>query len=333
MKRSKHFRKDVVIARVIFCVICAVILALVTSVVTTLLENKKDSEAKDSETEHFVSESTILDTEPDTEIETDSQQEKQYVIATVNVKLRKEPNTNCEVIATVNGGDRLLLLEEQAGWYKVLYQEKEGFVSADYARKEVIESETEGGEGNELNRSDYTIMIDPAGEQLHFDIGTLLKQELESRGYVTKITRNIDENNVTAQQRVAMAAQAGADITIGIHTGKAEDTSVSGASAIAPSSANTSVGTLAESCQKLSQEIINAYCTQTGMENDGVMIDDTKEEINYASMPTTVISLGYMSNPSDSSNMQDSAYQKKMVQAIADGIDVYFTTVQYFAQQ
>ncbi len=324
MKRSKHFRKDVVIARVIFCVICAVILALVTSVVTTLLENKKDSEAKDSETEHFVSESTILDTAPDTEIETDSQQEKQYVIATVNVKLRKEPNTNCEVIATVNGGDRLLLLEEQAGWYKVLYQEKEGFVSADYARKEVIESETEGGEGNELNRSDYTIMIDPAGEQLHFDIGTLLKQELESRGYVTKITRNIDENNVTAQQRAAMAAQAGADITIGIHTGKAEDTSVSGASAIAPSSANTSVGTLAESCQKLSQEIINAYCTQTGMENDGVMIDDTKEEINYASMPTTVISLGYMSNPSDSSNMQDSEYQQKMVQAIADGIDTYF---------
>ena len=70
--------------------------------------------------------------------------------------------------------------------------------------------------------------------------------------------------------------------------------------------------------------MINAYCVQTGMENDGVMIDDTKEEINYASMPVTIISLGYISNPSDSSNMQDSEYQKKMVQAIADGIDSYF---------
>lgn len=328
MKRSKHFRKDVVMARIIFCVICAVILGFVTTGVTTLLENKKDSETKDSETEHFVSESTILDTEiasqTEAETQSESQIQEQYVIATVNVKLRKEPNTNCEVIAMVSGAQRLLLLEEQTGWYKVLYQDKEGFISTDYARKEVVEQETEGGEKNVRNRSEYTIMIDPAKEKLHFDIGTLLKQELENRGYVTKITRTIEETMVTAQQRAQIAAQAGADVIIGIHTGNAEDTSENGATAIAPSSANESVGTLAEQCQKLSQEIVNAYCTQTGMENDGVMIDDTKEEINYASMPTTIISLGYLSNPSDSSNMQDSEYQKKMVQAIADGIDAYF---------
>lgn len=323
MKHSKHFRKDVVIARLIFCVICAVILGLVTSGVTTLLENKKDSE-----TEDFVSESTILGTE--SEKETDTQLEEHYVIARVNVKLRTEPNTDCEVITTVSGGDRLLLLEEHGDWYKVLYREKEGFISAEYAQKEVIERESENEGGAEItgNRSDYVIMIDPAKEQLHFDIATLLKQELESRGYVTKITRSIDESNITAQQRAEIAKQAGADITIGIHTGSTEDTAESGAVTIAPSSANTSVGTLAEKSQKLSQEVINAYCTRTGMENDGVMIDDTKEEINYTSMPVTIISLGYISNPSDSSNMQDSEYQKKMVQGIADGIDIYFITVQ-----
>lgn len=326
MKRSKHFRKDVVIARLIFCMLCAILLALVTTGVTTLLENQKDSETKDSETEHFVSESVILGTQPDHEIETqpESQTQKQYVIATVNVKLRKEPNTDCEVIATVSGAERLLLLEEQTGWYKVLYQEKEGFISADYARKEVLENETEGGENNDIHRLEYTIMLDPAKEQLDFDIGTLLKQELENRGYVTKITRTIEDAMLTAQQRAEIATQAGADITIGIHTGNVEDTSENGATAIAPSSANESIGTLAEQCQKLSQEIVNAYCTQTGMENNGVIIDDTKEEINCASMPTAIISLGYLSNPSDRSNMQDSKYQKRMVQAIADGIDAYF---------
>lgn len=33
---------------------------------------------------------------------------------------------------------------------------------------------------------------------------------------------------------------------------------------------------------------------------------------------------GYNSNSSDKSNMQDNVYQKKIVQAIADGIDAYF---------
>lgn len=320
MKRSKHFRKDVMIARAIFCVMCAIILGLVTSGINMLLEKIKDSEAKDSETEHFVSESTLLGAESETETE------EHYVIARVNVKLRIEPNTDCEVITTVSGGDRLLLLEEHGDWYKVRYREKEGFVSAQYAQKESTENESENEGRREVtqNHSDYVVMIDPAKEQLHFMIGTLLKQELESRGYVTKITRSINENTITAQQRAEIAKQAGADITIGIQTGNTVDTAESGAVAIAPSSTNTSVGTWAEKSQKLSQEVINAYCVQTGMENDGVMIDDTKEEINYASMPVTIISLGYISNPSDSSNMQDSEYQKKMVQAIADGIDSYF---------
>ena len=34
--------------------------------------------------------------------------------------------------------------------------------------------------------------------------------------------------------------------------------------------------------------------------------------------------LGFMSNPTDDTNMQDDAYQLKMVKGIADGIDEYF---------
>uniref|UniRef100_UPI004057BB57 N-acetylmuramoyl-L-alanine amidase n=1 Tax=Agathobacter sp. TaxID=2021311 RepID=UPI004057BB57 len=320
MKRSKHFRKDVVIARVIFTAICAMILALVISGITALLKNREDKDTDDSEKGSFISESILPGTQQESEANAETER---YVVTAVRVKLRTEPNTDCEVIATLEAGERMVLAEELSGWYKVHYQDTEGFVSADYAKKELSEETTESTQDN-FERSDYMVMIDPAGEALHFTIAGLLKQELESRGYAVGITRNADEGEMTAEQRAEAAAGANADITISIHTNNSEDASLSGATAVAPSSANANVGTLAENSQKLSQEIINAYCGQTGMANAGVTIDDAVDEINYASMPVSVLFMGYQSNPSDSSNMQDSEYQEKMVQAIADGVDAYF---------
>ena len=41
-------------------------------------------------------------------------------------------------------------------------------------------------------------------------------------------------------------------------------------------------------------------------------------------MPVTIIELGFMSNATDDTNMQDDGYQQKMINGIADGIDAYF---------
>ena len=46
--------------------------------------------------------------------------------------------------------------------------------------------------------------------------------------------------------------------------------------------------------------------------------------INWSSVPVTILEMGFMTNPSDDRNMQDAAFQQRMVQGIADGIDDYF---------
>lgn len=134
MRRSKHFRKDVLIARAIFCAICIGILILVTSTVNVILEKTQESE-----TESFVSDSII--TEKETQMQIPS--EDQYLKASVNVRLRKEPNTECEVITVMKAGASMLLVEEHTDWYEVIYQGKQGFVSAQYVEKETSEYETE----------------------------------------------------------------------------------------------------------------------------------------------------------------------------------------------
>ncbi len=44
---------------------------------------------------------------------------------------------------------------------------------------------------------------------------------------------------------------------------------------------------------------------------------------NWSQAPTTLIEMGYMSNPTEDRKMQQDSYQKKMVYGIANGINNY----------
>ena len=55
-----------------------------------------------------------------------------YAKTTAKVNMRVEPNTNCEILASVPAATKMTLVEEVDGWYKVIYNEKEGYIRADY---------------------------------------------------------------------------------------------------------------------------------------------------------------------------------------------------------
>ena len=370
MKRSKHFRKDVILARIIFAVLCIVVGILIGMGVSALVKHadeKKNTQKPNTQVE-TQADNTQSDfnsiggdlTLPDTEEteETETQETVSYVVTSTDVRLRAEPNTNCTVLAGLYPATRMLLLEELDGWYKVSYEGQEGYISADYA---VIETATETETQTQTSSAEngYVIMLDPGHQlkgdsttepngpnstemkarvtsgatgvatgvneyELTLEIGQLLKKELESRGYTVLMTRETHDVNISNMERAKMANEADADITVRIHANSYSDDSVYGAETLAPSSGNPYVGELAAKSQKLSQAIIQSYCDATNMNNRGVKIDDTMTGINWCEMPVTIIELGFLSNPTDDTNMQDDAYQQKMIQGIADGIDAYF---------
>ena len=50
------------------------------------------------------------------------------------LRVRTEPNTECEILTTMAEGESLEVIEELDGWIKVLLDDEEGYISADYAK-------------------------------------------------------------------------------------------------------------------------------------------------------------------------------------------------------
>lgn len=155
MKKSKHFRKDVIMARVIAGIILIVLIVLLVWGISLLTKSSgddknsqnsqntenvvpgdQDSQQQETEETSQIPESEEQSSEPGTDENDDTIYipDKVYVETTTQVRLRKEPNTSCATLDRINGGTKLEVLETLEGWYKVVYDGQEGYVSATYTK-------------------------------------------------------------------------------------------------------------------------------------------------------------------------------------------------------
>lgn len=269
------------------------------------------------------------------------------VWTTDTVNLRADDNTDAEVLVKVPRREELHCIATGSEWYQVQYEDKTGYVSAAYLTTE------------EPAANSYVVVIDPGHQgrgdsttepngpgsatmkarvaggthgtttgvyeyELTLAISQQLQTELQNRGYTVYMTRMSHDVNISNMERAQYATSVGADIAVRIHANGAENASVSGAMALAPSSSNPYISYLSGSSWNLSQCILNSYCQATGMRNQGVTGSDTMTGINWSTVPVTILEMGYMTNPTDDTNMENPSYQSQMVQGIANGIDAYF---------
>lgn len=163
-----------------------------------------------------------------------------------------------------------------------------------------------------------------AESQLNLTIGLMLRDELTNRGYTVVMTRESQDVSLSNVDRAQIANNAGAEAFIRIHANGSDDTSVNGALTICQTPSNPYNGGLHDASRKLSDSVLDAYCSSTGFKKQYVWETDTMTGINWANVPSTIIEMGYMSNPSDDTNMASPDYQKLMTIGIANGIDNYF---------
>ena len=152
-----------------------------------------------------------------------------------------------------------------------------------------------------------------------------LKEELEARGYQVLLTREEADVMISNAERAKFANESGADIYLSIQADAASNTDAKGVYAQVPSQSNAFVGELYHDCKRLAKAIQNAVVTETGARDRGVQENDNVAAINYSENPVAVLQLGFMSNVEEDTNLWSEEYQAKMVKAICDGIDTYFS--------
>ena len=138
---KKSHRKDVIIARVIFAVVLLLLIALIVGAVIMIRGHMAEKSAQESQgvivTENSQEQQPVVDTqtsEPEITTE-DAQAPNPVVQTTTGVNLRKEPNTECEVLTVLDQGTMLELIGEEDGWAVVDYQGQIGYVKIEYLQE------------------------------------------------------------------------------------------------------------------------------------------------------------------------------------------------------
>lgn len=152
-----------------------------------------------------------------------------------------------------------------------------------------------------------------------------LQTELEARGYEVVLTHEEADVEISNAERAQFANESGAEIYLSIQADAASNTEAKGIYTQIPSQSNEFVGSLYSDCKRLAKLLQNNLIAETGTKDRGVQENDKVAALNYSKIPAAVLQLGFMSNKEEDTNLWSEEYQNKMIKAICDGIDSYFS--------
>ena len=159
--------------------------------------------------------------------------------------------------------------------------------------------------------------------KLTLNIGLQLRTLLQKRGFKVVMTRTNSKVALSCIDRAKIANKAHAYAYVRIHANGSDSSSANGAMTICTTRNSPYISSMYKKNKSLSNAVLNAYVSATGCRKEYIWETDSMTGNNWSKVPTTLIEMGYMSNPSEDRRMQQTSYQKKMVRGIANGIEDY----------
>ena len=147
-------------------------------------------------------------------------------------------------------------------------------------------------------------------------ISLRLRDILEAHGAEVHMTHH--DVNISNQERAKMMNELGVDLVLRIHCNSASRSSVKGMSNYV-----RKTGACKEESVRAAQLILDEMLAETGAVNQGVKESDEYTGLNWSTVPSILMELGYMSNRAEDVLLNTPEYQDKMIIGIVRGICAY----------
>ena len=162
--------------------------------------------------------------------------------------------------------------------------------------------------------------------EINLEVSKKLRDELIARGYTVVMTRTKHKVKLSNIDRAKIANAANADIFVRIHANHiSESSQVHGVLCYAAAKNNPYLSKkVIKGGQRLATLLRDAQAAATGQRKLDNMYENDMTGINWAKMPTCIVEMGFMSNPTEDARLGRDRYQTKIANGLANGIDRYF---------
>lgn len=187
--------------------------------------------------------------------------------------------------------------------------------------EELVEEETErtyliaidAGHGGEDDGCSFKGVDE---KDINLYLAQSLQKKLEEMGFEVLLTRE-DDSQLDLAERVSLANEAQADAFISIHQNSCEDGSAAGVETWYCMSKN-------ENSKRLATLVQQYTVLYTKARDRGILSEDELYVIRESEMPSCLVETGFLSNAKEWEKLQEEAYCEKIVQGIADAVQLYF---------
>ena len=137
--------------------------------------------------------------------------------------------------------------------------------------------------------------------------------------------RETNDINISNVERAIIANKAMADAFIRIHADSSEKSSASGVMTICQTSQNPYNSEWYSESRRLSEYVLDYVVAETGANRCLIWETDTMTGINWTTVPTTILEMGFMSNPEEDKKMATEEYRRQIAVGVAKAIDAYLS--------
>jgi N-acetylmuramoyl-L-alanine amidase len=166
--------------------------------------------------------------------------------------------------------------------------------------------------------------IDPGAEadglfekDIVLDICVRLDRLLRESGVTTYLTRN-EDNTLKINTRIEEANRQAADLVLSLHCDSFGDSSYHGTSTLYYTDKKPAAAAL--SSKEYAQIVQDELISRLGTNDRGILQRTDIGILEYTSMPSVLVELGFLSNTGDAALLGSDSFRQQAAEALAEGV-------------